>query len=322
MDKKPVLVLNDLIADVAFRIPAFPLNAGDLPKVSYLEIGPGGATNIAIMARRFGLPVTCLGEMGDDAVGQIVRQGLQREQIDTRHILINPSARTPVAGVLVDPRGEPAYLGYPGELHLDQLPESWRALLTGARALFADGWIERQPAADMILDAFQTARHARVPTFFDPGPGNPPLDNTWHRRAAALATVLLLNEQEAQTLTGESNPRALGRALLENGSQLVLLKRGSAGCMLFSGHDVLESAAFPVALIDATGAGDSVTGAVIYGFLRGLTLAELGMLANATGAAKVAKLGTGHNMPTLAEIGRILDAASLSAPRIVPSTRE
>jgi hypothetical protein len=40
--------------------------------------------------------------------------------------------------------------------------------------------------------------------------------------------------------------------------------------------------------------------------LKGIGLPALGILANATGAAKVKKLGTGHNMPWPAEIRDVL----------------
>jgi len=45
---------------------------------------------------------------------------------------------------------------------------------------------------------------------------------------------------------------------------------------------------------------------VIFGWLNGFDLPELGTLANAAGAAKVRKLGTGHNVPTKAEIQQVL----------------
>ena len=59
-------------------------------------------------------------------------------------------------------------------------------------------------------------------------------------------------------------------------------------------------------LRDATGAGDSFAGAAIFGYLNGLSLRQIGTLGNAAGAAKIQKLGTGHNMPTPEEIQGIL----------------
>ena len=73
---------------------------------------------------------------------------------------------------------------------------------------------------------------------------------------------------------------------------------------------------FPVTLRDTLGAGDGFAGAVIYGYLCSLDLVSLGDLANATGAAKVAKPGTGHNMPTIEEINVILERFDRESVRL------
>jgi 5-dehydro-2-deoxygluconokinase len=307
--RRKVVVMCDLIADLSLRIDTFPVRAQDLQQMSYPEIGPGGATNVAITASRFGLPVSCLGEVGDDRFGTVVLEGLKREGVDVTGVAVTSGAQTPVAGVLVDERGEPAYLGYPGTLTLDKLPHTWEAAIEFATAVFADGWVEHEGIAAVILKAFRHARAVKVPVFFDPGPGNPrlPKGNAWHLDAAALATVVLLNEQEAARLTALADPLAAARMLLANGAELVVLKRGVAGCLLVVQHSLQVAAGFPVEARDATGAGDSLAGAVIYGYLNGLSLPALGTLANATGAAKVRKLGTGHNMPTLTEVREVLE---------------
>jgi sugar/nucleoside kinase (ribokinase family) len=304
--KEMVIVLGDLIVDLSLRIASFPVAAKDLKRLTYLDLGPGGATNIAIVAARFGLPVACLGEIGLDHFGAILREGLQREGINVAHIITSPEVKTPVAGVVVDVEGEPAYLGYPGALKLEALPATWQQPIEAAQALFADGWVEHDAAPAILLEAFRLARAAAVPTFFDPGPGNPAVDNTWQVEMARLATVLLATEEEAGRLTGLADPLASARALLANGSELVVIKRSAAGCLLLTAEEVGISPGFPVEARDATGAGDSLNAAVIYGYLQGLSLPELGTLANATGAAKVQKLGTGHNLPTVDEVKSVL----------------
>lgn len=297
-----VIVFGDLIADLAMRIQDFPIQAQDLKPLSYLEIGPGGATNIAIMAARFRLPVSCMGQVGRDAFGEIVMSGLRREGIETGNIIVSESGKTPVAGVLVDRQREPAYLGYMGNLVVRDLADGWRETIEQAQALFADGWVEIPEMPGMILDAFRAAKNAGVKIFFDPGPGNPAGDLTWQIEAAALATVLLVNKEEAQRLANVGDPIAAARSLVQKGPELVVLKMGAEGMILVTRHAEVRSAGFPVEALDFTGAGDSVTGAILYGYLNGLDLEALGILGNATGATKVQKLGTGHNMPSLDEI--------------------
>jgi ribokinase len=309
-----VYILGNLIVDFLLYIEGFPVEAQALQGVSHVAIGPGGACNVAIVASRFGLPVTSLGEIGKDYFGEIVLSGLKREGIHTGQIRVNEKGTTPVAGVLVDPQSEPGYLGYPGEQTLLELPNEWREELQNGQALFADGWIEYEAMAGVILDALQTIREAGGKTFFDPGPGNPRQDNAWHCEAAALSTVVLLTESELARLTGEGDSQAGARLLLDNGSTMVVVKRGPDGLVIFTDGDTVDVPGLPLKAVDATGAGDSLAGSVIYGLLNGLSLEALGTLANATGNAKVLKIGTGHQVPKTAEIRAVLDQFDLKVP--------
>jgi ribokinase len=309
-----IYVLGNLIVDFLLYIEEFPVEAQALQGVSHVAIGPGGACNVAIVASRFGMPVTSLGEVGKDYFGEIVLSGLKREGILTGQILINEKGATPVAGVLVDPQSEPGYLGYPGEQTLTELPAEWREGLQSGRALFVDGWIEYEAMASVILDALKITQEAGGKTFFDPGPGNPRQDNSWHQEAAALSTVILLTESELERLTGEQNSQTGARILLDSGSMMVVVKRGPDGLILFTADEVIDVPGLPLKAVDATGAGDSLAGSVIYAILNDLSLKGLGTLANATGNAKVLKIGTGHQVPKTAEIRAVLDQFDLKVP--------
>jgi sugar/nucleoside kinase (ribokinase family) len=301
-----IVVLGDLLLDFSLRLASMSIEPKDLRRVTYLELGPGGATNVAIMARRLGMEVACLGEVGADRLGRMLVDSLIKEGIDVGGIKQTEGARTPVATVLVDERAEPAYLGYPGSLTLAALPQTWHAPITGAAALFCDGWVEYEAMIAVILQALAVARSANVPIFFDPGPGNPDVDNRWHLEAAALSTVVIATDAEGSRLTGHNDPMRAAHALLDAGPQLVILKRGPAGCLLLTPDGLEIAPGYPVEAVDATGAGDSFAAATIYGYLHAFDLPALGALANATGAAKVRKPGTGHNMPGIDEIRAVL----------------
>jgi len=299
-------ILGDLIADIGMRLPKFPVQARDIHRLSYMEVGPGGACNVAIMAARFGVAVGALGEVGDDGFGLVVREGLRREGVDVEHLLVTPGAHTPVAGVVVDEASEPGYLGYPGSLQQRQMTAPWAAAIRSGQAFFADGWAEYEETPALLLQAFDTARTAGVATFFDPGPGNPDIDNSWQLHAIARSTVVLMNRREALRLTGLNDDEAVVQTLQELGAELILLKRGEQGLLAARGAERVQAPGLDVEAKDATGAGDSVAGAMIYGVLHGLPLEKLAVLANATGAAKVQNIGTGHNMPSLQQIAVVL----------------
>jgi len=301
-----ILILGDLLVDLSLRIAGFPVRAEEMQLLEGLDLGPGGAANVAIVAARLGLDVGCMGEIGGDLFGRVLLDGLRQEAIDTARVHVNPAGRTPVAGVLVDAAGEPAYLGFPGQLSLGHLLPAWQAAIPLAEALFADGWIDSAGGASLVLEGFRAARAAGVPVFFDPGPGNPRHRRDWIRQAADLATVVLGTEAQIAALFDGLEARQAAARLLAGNARLVVIKRGARGSLLVQEDRALEAPAFPVQLVDATGAGDSLDAAILFGVLRELPLPDLADLGNAAGAAKVEKWGTGHHLPTLAEIRQVL----------------
>ncbi len=312
-------VLGDLIADISMRLEHFPVKAKDIHRLSYMEVGPGGACNVAIMAARFGLHVGALGEVGDDGFGLVVREGLKREGVSVAHLKVTPDADTPVAGVVVDRSSEPGYLGYPGTLKVREFKTEWKIPIQKANALFADGWAEYPETPAIVLQGFEEARKTGVPRFFDPGPGNPDIDNAWQLEAIRRSSVALMNRREAKRLTGLDDDEAVVLALQKLGAQLILLKRGEEGLLAARGDERVQAPGLDVDAKDATGAGDAVAGAMVYGVLHQLPLKKLAVLANATGAAKVQKIGTGHNMPQLKEIAAVLAASGQQPTEYLPT---
>ena len=212
---------------------------------------------------------------------------LQRDLHALPILAPKPTGVFAVAGVVVDSSGEPAYLGSPGSLQQMAFPEHWAPVVRAAQGIFADGWAEHDGVPEIILEGFHLAKSAGIPVFFDPGPGNPDVDSAWMAEAVRLTTVLLLNAEEAYQLTGNSDPLQAGRELLARGPEMVILKQGGDGCLIFKRDEALHFDAYPVHVRDTTGAGDSVAGAVIYAYLNGFTSEQIGHLVNLTGGAKV-----------------------------------
>jgi sugar/nucleoside kinase (ribokinase family) len=75
---------------------------------------------------------------------------------------------------------------------------------------------------------------------------------------------LLLNDSEAQLLTGEKNLIRAGEAVRRLGPKFVILKKGEHGAILFSEDGVFVIPAYPTRdVIDPTGAGDSFAGGIM-----------------------------------------------------------
>ena len=78
---------------------------------------------------------------------------------------------------------------------------------------------------------------------------------------------IVLNDEEAKQLTGEHNLIKAGRALLEMGPSIAIVKKGEHGSFLFSQFFQFALPAYPTEnVLDPTGAGDSFAGGFM-GFL-------------------------------------------------------
>jgi len=104
--------------------------------------------------------------------------------------------------------------------------------------------------------------------------------------------------QAAYDFLWQENPRL----------RLLVVKQGAKGCSVVTPQEVVDVPGFTVAARDLVGAGDCFNAAYIYGTLLGLSPTDAATLANATGAAKVMKLGTGRAVPTRAEVLAVLEA--------------
>ena len=86
-----------------------------------------------------------------------------------------------------------------------------------------------------------------------------------------LSTILLINHEEAEQYTGQSEISNAASELLSAGPEIVVIKKGADGAYLAQGESRHSVPVFPInQVIDPTGAGDSFAG----GFMGYLSQAD------------------------------------------------
>ena len=97
-------------------------------------------------------------------------------------------------------------------------------------------------------------------------------------RLLKLVDIYVANDQEARSLSGETNLIQAAKRLRSRGPRIILIKKGEHGVMLYSDEFIFSLPAFPVdKVIDPTGAGDTFAGGFM-GYLaraRSVTRAAL-----------------------------------------------
>ena len=146
-----------------------------------------------------------------------------------------------------------------------EVPES--AVLAGIRAARAGGW-------SVVLN---------------PAPARPLPDDL-------DGVVLTPNADEARVLAGERDVEAAGRALAARTGAPVLVTLGAEGALLLDG-DAERLPALAVDVVDTTGAGDALNGALAAELAAGRPLREAARFALAAAALSTRAAGARAGMP-------------------------
>ena len=122
------------------------------------------------------------------------------------------------------------------------------------------------------------------------------------RRTDVLIASLAFAGSFAET---EDPNRAIDR-LLDYGPSVVLVTLGEQGCRGQAEGQRFDCPAFPVEVVDTTGAGDVFHGAYIYGMLQQWELMKTVEFASAEAAIKCTRLGGRTGIPDLQQALRFL----------------
>jgi 2-dehydro-3-deoxygluconokinase len=275
----------------------------------YLEAHGGDASNVVIAAARQGARTGFLSAVGNDMAGLSFLELWQREGVDASAVQVDNHNPTGVYFVTHDAGGHRfSYLRRGSAASLYRLDDPGRRMVERAAFVFASGISLgiSAPAADSVFEAFAQARAVGRRIAFDTN-YRPKL---WPKqRAAALiqqairqADIAFPGLEDAELLLGLSNPDAILDLCLAMGPRIVVLKMGSAGCIVATPESRQAIPAFPCRPVDATGAGDTFCGSFLAEIARGQRLDEAALYANCAAALATTGYGAVPPIPTRAQV--------------------
>ncbi len=97
-----VVVVGSLNMDLVARAERLPRGGETLAGDSFFTAPGGKGANQAVAAARLGASVAMIGNVGDDAYGQQLRQALQDEGVDCQAVAICEGVSSGLALIVVD----------------------------------------------------------------------------------------------------------------------------------------------------------------------------------------------------------------------------
>jgi sugar/nucleoside kinase (ribokinase family) len=264
-----VLCLGEAIVDLVCEQPV-----NDLSEARAFVPHCGGAmANAAVVAARCGTEVELAGGVGDDPWGRWLEGRLREERVGLRWFRRIGELATPLAFVVVDEHGEPTFNVYGHGIEagveslggdLEEAVSSARAVVLGSNTLV--GGVERK----ISLAAKRLAVEQGKAFVFDP---NLRL-HRWPdrtvavelaRRLCAGALLVKVNREEALNIAGDAaggDAAAAAEAICALGARVAVVTLGSEGA-LARGEANADVSGVSARVVDATGAGDVITGVLV-----------------------------------------------------------
>ena len=307
----PVSILGNLTVDLIIRgVATLPNWGREVAGTDHRSVASGQATYLALGLARLGVASRLIGIVGDDHEGAGIRAELAAAGVDTEAIETSGAAPTAITVAIVRTDGERAFVSdFASQRLLDTalIARHWTAIAT-ARALCLVGLFNLPGLPpDDAVPLFARARAAGLKTVLDTGwdPGD------WEQqtvagtlRLLAETDLFLPNREEAEALTGQSDPAEAAAALEHAGAEVVVVKCGSDGSVGRSAGRTVRVSAHEVAAHDAVGAGDSFDAGFLCAYLEGRGLPECMHFATATATTYVSRAH--DRFPTLADVESLM----------------
>ncbi len=279
----------------------------------YLRGFGGDTSNCAIAAARQGAKTGVITKLGADPFGDAIADLWDSEGIDARFVDRDPVAPTGIYFVTHGPDGHTFSYRRAGSASSrvtpDWIPDDY---LTGAKVLHVSGISQAisDTAADTVFAAIEKMRGAGRLVSYDTNLRLQlwPLDRARAiiHAAVARSQIALPGLDDAELLTGHSDPQAIVDFYLGLGCETIALTLGAQGTLVATQGDRQLIPGRKVDPVDATGAGDTFDGAFLSQIVLGKTPFEAAGYANAAAAVSTQGYGAVAPMPTAQEVSAFL----------------
>lgn len=293
MEKKyHALVIGGVNADI-WGAPAGIFRLHD-SNPGFVNVKPGGVgRNIAHNLSLLGIEVSMITAFGGDAFSSFLQREVAAVGIDASLALHLPDLRSSIYLYITDDTGDMHVAISDMDITSHITPDYLQKHLTEINS-FDAVIIDANLPEETIVYA---AEHITAPIYADPVSTTKAI-----KLKSVLSSLRMLkpNMLEAEILAGEYSAEAAATKLASLGVSRVFVSDGLFGITATDGSTVSHIPAVPAVSVNATGAGDASTAALIYADLHGYSMEDAALLAAKAGALTVSCEET--NAPNLADI--------------------
>jgi sugar/nucleoside kinase (ribokinase family) len=291
--------------DTLISVNRYPA-AGSYSIVESSSEQPGGTTsNAAIALAKLGAAVSFTGMIGDDKPGEQLRHALESAGVDLTWLKVRTGERTDASFVVVSREPVDRTIFWPPGAHIvkgDQLDIPW--IFGHDLVLFdVDDMPLRRFLSDLPAHTLPATRLLGTLVY------SADVEIPDRLEVMMRHDAIVGNEREFKVVTGIDDLEAAVAHVRElmPGSNLrtAIVSRGELGAIAFTATERWSVEAYPIDVVDTTGAGDAFTAGISFGMALRWSWDKTLALANACGGLACRELGAQASLPGWPEIAEL-----------------
>lgn len=260
---------------------------------------PSGAPAICIdTAARLGCRTAMIGGVGKDDFGKCLLDRLKKHGVDVSLVIESEECATGCAFVTYFEDGSRKFIFHMGNTPAVEAKAPGIGRLGDVKYMHIMGCslMSNKKFAGEILKTMRMMMDTGTKISFDPNIRRELFtDESIYEVIEEVmehTSIFLPGVEELLMVTGKNTiekavKSAFNRAKLE----ILVLKNGAKGSVIYTRDDVIHMGVYPVKQVDATGAGDCFDGAFLAGLVQGKSIREAAQMGAAAGALNAAAFG-------------------------------
>lgn len=301
-----IVFVSSIFRDLVAVSQKFPKPGETIPGSDFFMGFGGKGANQCVMAAKLGAETIIVGKVGDDEHGNAYIKNLKDVNVNISHLSTVPGISTGIATIFVESSsGENMIVIVPGANTKVTEDDVIKAEDDIAKSTAVVATLELGMSA--VREAMKLGRKHGIKTILNAAPARA----DYGRDILENVDILVVNETEAELLSGDADPDKAGE-VLKNICKNVIITLGKDGALLWEEGkgrakiDIVKMKQEEV--VDTTGAGDAFVGSLAY-FLASrsdLSLTEAVQRSCHVASITVKRSGTQASYPSRSEVAEIL----------------
>ncbi len=283
-----VMVTGVAVVDFIFQLDSIPKEAEKFRAKEVSISGGGVAANAAVAISRLGGQVTLVSRLGEDEIGNIIKNQFLNEGLKVDHIKEFVGKRSSFSSVYIDKFGDRQIVNYRDS----KLPEdaSWIKRIEEHEIYLADTrWISG------AIETLKIARSFNRPGVLD-------AEDTVTEEVIKLASHIAFSEHGLKNFTGEIDLEKALKKIRKMTNSWICVTAGGKGVFILQDDKLLNIPAPKVKVKDTLGAGDVWHGAFTLSLSEGNKELEAVEFANAVASLKCTVFGGRDSFPSRRQV--------------------